>query len=72
MSYTCPVCNYCLFKYKYASCRHTVGKYLVFVYWDTEVRIYIQANYSDKNSRITLNSPKRLDEEYIDKMMLLK
>jgi len=70
MSYTCPVCDYCL--YDYASCSHTVGKYLVFVYWDTEVRIYIQANYSDKNSRITLNSPKRLDEEYIDMLMLLK
>jgi len=65
MSYTCPVCNNCIEEYKH--CYHDVSEYTLFVYWDELVNIY------KGNDRVmTIKNPRRLDEEYIDKMLLLK
>jgi hypothetical protein len=63
-TYTCPVCN----KLLKTVCEHYIGKYAVYVYFTGTVSVWDD----DGNRLFRLTNPKRLDEEYIDKLVLLK
>ena len=79
MSYTCPVCNNCLGAFfdsrdmTNVRCRHTLNKYVVCVLIGGYVNVYRANKAGDTNGfLLTLKSPKRLSEEYIDMVLLLK
>ena len=78
MSYTCPVCNKDLAfvgsgDLTNVRCRHIINKYVAFVHDNGYVNVYSVGKAGYPSSfLLTLKCPKRLDEEYIYKMMLLK
>jgi hypothetical protein len=53
-------------------CNHIMGKYLVNTWYDGEVRIYTHNDERYRDLMIVIQNPKRLNEEYIDMMLLLK
>lgn len=65
MRYSCPVCKpmaiYC--------CRHELGKYTVYLHANGNANIYMGRS---QVVRLRLKCPKKLSEEYIDMLMLLK
>jgi hypothetical protein len=69
MSYTCPVCAMVLV---FGSCIHSnIGKYHVYVYSTGEVNVWDDGDV--RNGKVlTLDKPRRLDEEYIDMLVMLK
>jgi len=78
MSYTCPVCNKDLAfvgsgDLTNVRCRHVLNKYVVFVHTHGGVNVYYANKTGNTNGfLLTLQSPKRLSEEYIDMVLLLK
>ena len=69
MIYTCPVCSIPVLRMPH--CFHEAGKYKLFIHYNGVVNVYIDRVSLDTHL-FTLRSPKRLDENYIDMMLLLK
>jgi hypothetical protein len=77
MSYTCPICNMIqidedkFFQYDRVKCFHSVfiGKYRVIMHYDRVVQVF---SYDGHDLLLQLKSPERLDEKYIDMVLLLK
>jgi len=80
MSYTCPVCdkNTSFFDEDQFDvlcdvlCEHDIGKYYIITFSDGAVGVYLYPITIRSSRILRLKSPKRLDEEYIDMMLLLK
>jgi len=71
MSYICPVCNNSSPLPRYH--HHLIGRYSVHIYDTGSVNVWNNKTTDPSPMRIlTLNSPKTLSEDYIDKMLLLK
>jgi len=71
MSYICPICN----RNKITSeldflCGHDVGKYSLRIY--TDGYVYVSMPSKDYYLVAKLHNPKRLDEKYLDMVVLLK
>jgi len=68
MNYICPVCNEDFqSKYIEKTCTHRLGKYTAYVYNDGLISIWYTGKFV-----VRLERPKRLDETYIDMILLLK
>ena len=66
----CLICNEIIERYTTKpGCIHHLGKYYIAVWYDGQVRIY---NRNDFVAVMVLQEPKHIDEEYIEKMLLLK
>ena len=55
-----------------AICSHAVGKYQVYIHYDGTVNIYPIDDNIVSNKLLKLKYPKRLNEDYIDMMLLLR
>ena len=65
----CLICNDIIERYSIKSnCIHYLGKYYISAWYDGQVRIYIK---NDSVPVMVLQEPKHIDEEYIDKLLLL-
>ena len=73
MSYNCPVCNTLVGgSHAVYYCKHQFGNYTVYCHDDGKVNIYLEPRKNEYRFLLTVMHPKRLDEKYIDTLLLLK
>jgi hypothetical protein len=68
----CLICNEIIERYTTnPGCIHHLGKYYIAVWYDGQVCVYNRNDRNDFVSVMVLQEPKHIDEEYINKLLLL-